>query len=140
MKLPDLSQVYAAGRHVASFAGGVVFYASVTGVVNSGDAANASHALSQISDGLKEIVAGCAVLVPIGMGAIAAVKASPLVQMLIGATALLHGKADASKMSADDQKTIMEATITLPKVTGVGTSDPAIAASTPSAIVLQTKA
>lgn len=136
MKLPDISQVYAAGRHVASFAGGAVFYASMTGVVNSSDAANATHAISQIGDGFKDIAAGVGVLIPIGMGAISMIKASPLVQMLMGAHALLHGKADPSKMSADDQKTIMEATTTLPKVTGVATNDPVIAATTPPAITL----
>jgi hypothetical protein len=138
MKMPDASQVYAAGRHVASFAAGTVFYASLTGIINSGDAAHATDAFAQIGAGIKEIVAGVTVLVPIGMGAIAAVKASPIVQMIMGATALLHGKADASTVSSADQKTIMEATGTLPKVAAVVTNDQKIADSTSPNVVMQT--
>lgn len=135
MKMPDMSQVYAASRHVASFAAGTVFYASMTGIINAGDAGHANDAFMQIGAGIKEIVAGVTVLIPIGMGAIAAIKASPIVQMLMGAAALLHNKTDVSKVSVEDQKTIMEATGKLPKVNAVVTNDPVIAAQTSPNII-----
>jgi hypothetical protein len=135
MKLPDVTQVYAFSRHVGSFASGAVFYAAMFGVVNSTDAANATHAIAQIGDGFKEITAGGAVLFSIGMGALAVVKSSPLVQMIMGAAAMLKGKVDTSKVSPADQKTIMEATNTLPKVDAVVSNDEALAKSASPGIV-----
>lgn len=131
-----MSQIWAFARHVPSFAAGAVFYASAFGTIDVTDAANANHAIAQISSGFSQVVAGVAVLVPIGMGALAAVKASPLVQMVLGAAAMLNGKASAANMSVADQKTIMEATATLPKVEAVATNDRLIAATTPPKVVL----
>ncbi len=137
MKIPDQSQVLAFGRHIISGAAGAVAYASLFHLFqNPADAANATQAINQIGHGFTEIIGGVGVLVPIGMGVIAAVKSSPIVQMLIGATALLRGKADASRLSTGDQKTLMEATLKLPKVVTIGTNDAAVAAATPPGIVL----
>lgn len=136
MKMPDTSQFYAFGRHVVSFAGGAVFYATMFGVVNSTDAANATHAINQISSGFQQIVGGVAVLIPIGMGVMAAVKSSPLAQMLLGAAAMLHGKADPGKLNQQEQATLMEATAKLPAVAGVVTTDKAIAARTSPKVML----
>lgn len=129
------SQVWAFARHVPSFAAGAVFYAAAFGTINATDASSANHAIAQISGGFSEIVAGVSVLVPIAMGALAALKSSPLVQMVLGAAAMLNGKASAANMSAADQKTIMEATSTLPKVDAVVTNDKLIAATTPPKVV-----
>lgn len=138
MNMPNQGQVLAFARHIPSFAAGAVFYAATFGVVNGNDAATANHAITQIGDGVKDIVAGVSALIPIVMGAMAMVKASPLVQMLIGAHALTSGKVNPNTVSPADQKTIMEATEKLPKVTAVVTNDSNIAATTASPNIVST--
>lgn len=139
MQMPNQTQILAFSRHIPSFAAGAIFYAATFGVVSSGDATTANHAITQISDGVKDIMAGVSALIPIGMGAWAAVKASPLVQMLMGAHALVSGAADPRKMSPDDQKVVMEATEKLPKVAAVVTNDKTIAATTASPNIVSTE-
>src|SRR5579872_3215259 len=117
MKIPDQTQVYAFGRHVVSYAMGGVTAISMAHLWQSPqDAANAANAINQVSHGFQEIVAGGGTLIALGMGVVAAIKSSPIVQMLMGAAAMLHSKVDTSKVSVEDQKTIMEATLKLPKV------------------------
>lgn len=124
MKIPDQSQVLAFGRHVVSGAAGAIAYASLFHLFqNPVDAGNATQAINQIGHGFGEIVGGVSVLVPIGMGVFAAIKTSPIVQMLMGAAALLKGKADPSKIAPSDQKTLMQATLLLPKVASIGQHD-----------------
>jgi hypothetical protein len=140
MKIPDQSQILAFSRHVVSYAmGGVTAISMAHLWQNPQDAANAASAINQVGHGFQEIVAGGGTLIALGMGVFAAVKSSPIVQMLMGAAALLHGKATAAGVSVEDQKTIMEATLRLPKVTGVSTNDAAVAATTSPGIVLAPK-
>lgn len=131
MKIPSLSQITAFSQHAVSAVSGAIAYASLLHLFqNPGDAQVATEAVQHIGNGFKEIAGGVFALVPIGLGVFAAVKANPLVQFVLSATAMLHSKADASKLSADDQKTIMQATDKLPKVSAIVTTDKTIAAVT----------
>lgn len=136
MKMPDKSQVYAFGRHVVSGATGAIAYAQFLHLFqNPGDAQVATDAVSHIGNGLKEAFGGIMVLVPLSMGVLAALKASPLVQFALSAAAMLKHGSDTSKLPQADQKNIMEATGMLPKVNAVVTNDPVIAATTSPNIV-----
>ena len=122
IKMPDQAQVLAFGRHIVSYGAGIATGISVLGLwQNPQDIANATHAVKMISDGFAEIVTGFGILVPIAMGIFAAVKANPMVQMLIGAHSILKGQSDTSKLSTADQKTIAKATEALPVVDTVTT-------------------
>jgi hypothetical protein len=76
----SLAQVAAAGRHLLTFvSGGVSGAAAVLAtlhVVSAGDVATIANSLTQISNGVAEIVAGLAPLVAIASGAWAAWTAS----------------------------------------------------------------
>jgi len=136
VKLPDQTQVLAFSRHVVSYSAGIVTAISAAHLWQyPTDAAAATAAIDQVGHGFADIVAGVATLASLGMGVMAAVKASPIVQMLVGAAALLKGRADPKKLSTQDQTTIMEATGTLPKVAAVVTNDPNVAAATSPVVV-----
>ena len=132
MQIPNQSPVLAFGRHVVSAGSGAVAYASLLHLFqNPTDAQAATNAISQIGHGFSEIVGGSAVLVPIAMGVLAALKSSPLVQFALSAAAMLRAHSDTSNLTTDEQKTIMQATEKLPKVAQVVTNDPVIADITP---------
>lgn len=117
IKMPDTAQVLAFGRHIVSYGAGIATGVSVLGLwQNPQDMANAQHAVKLISDGFAEVVTGFGILIPIAMGVFAAIKANPMVQMLIGATSILKGQSDTSKLTVADQKTIAKATEALPMV------------------------
>jgi len=136
MNLPDRSQLLAFGRHIPTFAAGVVFSATTIGIMTSQDAATANTAFGQISHGVAEIIAGFSALVPVAMGMIAAVKANPVAQMIMGAFAIVHKNASVADVPGTDQAMIMEATAKLPKAEIVVTNDPRVAAATGPAVVL----
>jgi hypothetical protein len=140
MNIPDKSQVIAFGRHVVSFGmGGIAFIAAAHLFQNPTDATDAANAVTQVSHGFKEIMAGGATLISIGMGVIASIKTSPLLMLLKGASAVLTNKADVTQLSTADQQKVIEATDRLPKVAAIVTNDKTIAALTVSPTVVSTE-
>lgn len=123
IKMPDQAQLLAFSRHIISYGAGAATGISLLGLwQNPQDMANAQHAVKMISDGFAEIITGVGVLIPISMGILAAAKANPMVQMLIGAHSILKGTSDTSKLTVADQKTIAKATEALPVVEAVTTT------------------
>ena len=72
----DRSSVWAAGRHVLTFATGAVTAAAVLHIISGDDAANATNAINQIASGVASVVAGVSTLVGIGSAMYAAYTAT----------------------------------------------------------------
>lgn len=81
MKVPNLDQVSAFGRHVISFAMGAITIAATVNVVNTDQVNSLTAAISQIAHGVGEIAAGLAPIVAIISGLYAARTASPMAQI-----------------------------------------------------------
>lgn len=140
MKTPSLSQLTAFSERVVVAASGAIAYGSLLHLFqNPGDAQAATDAIQHIGAGFKEIVGGVFALVPIVLGVLAALKANPIFQFLAGAAGMLHDKVDTSKMTVEDQTTIMQATDKLPKVSAVVTNDKTIATLTPEPNIVSTE-
>jgi hypothetical protein len=76
MNMPNQGQVYAAGRHVLTFAMGGVAFAAALHIVSEGDIATISKSISQISDGVAQIAAGLAPLIALASALYASWSAS----------------------------------------------------------------
>ena len=82
MNLPSTASVYAFGRHVASYAAILTGLLATLHLMTPEQVATAQAAFDQISDGVTKIIAGVTLLIPLGMGIIAAFTASPLWQLI----------------------------------------------------------
>lgn len=82
MNIPTKDQTVAFGRHVVTFSMGVVTAASLMHLITPDQSGSATNAIQQISEGLKEIIAGMTTLVALASALWASISASPLRQLL----------------------------------------------------------
>lgn len=75
------SELFAAGRHVATYAAGAATAFGVLHVLSAGDAANAVTAVNEISDGVGKLFMIAAPLVGIVSGWFASHSATPKAQI-----------------------------------------------------------
>lgn len=122
MALPDLSQYNSLLRTLGVFGSGI---AVSVGVISSVDVANATAALQDIGDGVKLIMKGGGVLIPIGLGAWGFVKAglkSKVADVKVAAPAdLAHAVAQVQPAQ------LVAAVSAMPEVKQITTSSPTLA-------------
>lgn len=81
MNLPTQSQVYAFGRHLASYAGGAITAAAAFNLLSPGQAGTLNQSLNHFINGVSEIAAAVSPLIPLVTGWLAARSASPKAQL-----------------------------------------------------------
>lgn len=82
MQTPTSAQVASFGRHVLTFAMGMVTFAAATHIATGDQAADATTAINQIGTGIASIIAGSTTLIGLASGLYAAWKASPFSQIV----------------------------------------------------------
>ncbi len=126
MNLPSQHQVAIAGTAVATSAASVIATLGFVHLLNPADAANATAAISQISDGVAKIAAGAGTLITIGTGVYVTISSNPIWSFLrssktIAASPELTEKIKAS--SIEDKAPLVVLTDKLPEVARVGTTN-----------------
>jgi len=110
MQVPTQAQVLAGGRHVISFAAGIVAGGAALHAISPTDATNATNAITQIGTGFASIVAGVSTLVAVVSGAYATLSASPLWQIF----AVKQLAQTAAPVSKDAQVALVNAAAAVP--------------------------
>jgi len=120
----------AAGRHVLTYAGGLVTMAAVWGLVSQGDASTLTQGLNDIGAGLAQFAKGVAaiagVLVPLYSALMAKRSAQPdqqIKSVVATLSAPNSGKTVAEVVSDEsDRKKLISAVADMPEVKGVVTT------------------
>lgn len=122
MKAPTKDQVFAFARHIGTSAATVIGTLAAMKVISGGDAQQMQGAIDSISHGTAEVVAGLSTLAVAATGLIAALSASPLVQLFKGAKAVMADPekvADLQTASISDKSCVAAAVDKMPEVAGV---------------------
>ena len=131
MRLPTQDEANAFVRHIVTFGcGGVTMFAALH-LITGGDSQAATTALNQIGHGLSEIITGAGTLIAIGSGVMAALSASPLLQLLKGANAVANNPALAKQVPVQTQAAVAAAAVEMPKIDTV-VAAPEVANAVPS--------
>lgn len=142
MNLPTTHQIAVVGSHVVTGAGAVIATLGFVHVLSPDDVTSAGHAVSQISGGIGEIMAGLGTLFGIATTVYAFFTSGPLASLFratktIAASDVLTEQVKQAPL--DDKASLTIITDKLPEVAGVGTTNTpagrALANSVPSSTV-----